>query len=157
MSLSTENALQNALPEGEALRALCSQLAITDKSIHSIFVIMAGLLLSLRATLQQRGYLARLICGCADGESPPDTSALRIVGALLVLSSLFFFTRLSRRTLCQAQTDEALCAADVDYKGNLLVLSVALARLWLLLRATGGGAAAADEDGTAVDSGAEIA
>lgn len=151
-------AQQAGAPQPDALRTLFGQLAITDESIRSIFVILAGILLSLCATLQQRGYLQRLICGTANGEKPPDTACLRIAGALLVLSSLFFFTRLSRTTLCNAQTEETRCAADIDYKGNLLVVSVALARLWLMLCAAGkDGAAADDEDGAAVDSAGEIA
>ena len=118
---------------GPDLSALCAQLGILDETLWRIAIILIGVGLSYRATMIQRGQLVKLICGDTSGQST-DVAPMRITSALLVLSSLFFFLRLSRRTLCDAQTESAQCSAQIDYTGNLLVVSVALARLWDLFR-----------------------
>lgn len=108
--------------------ALCEQLSTVDESIYFIVLIIAGVLLSFKATNIQRDALCDTILGEA-----PDVSGvypLRHTANSLVVGALGFFLCLAIKTW--RETDQSDCVASRSAHSNLwaalLVLAAALIR-----------------------------
>lgn len=103
------------------------QLSDTEESLRYLVVIIAGILLSFRATLIQRDALVDELCG-----AEPDTSAvypLRHTANSLIVGALGFFLCLAIKT---RQRDASDCGESGFARSGLwaalLVFAAALIR-----------------------------
>ena len=107
---------------------LCEQLSTVDQSLSFIVLIIAGVILSLKATGVQRDAL----CGAIQGETP-DTSEvypLRHTANSLVLGALGFFLCLAMKTWREADPCDWVSSrsAHSNLWAALLVFAAALIR-----------------------------
>lgn len=107
---------------------LCEQLKTADQSVWFIVLIIAGVFLSLRATVIQRDAL----CAAIEGEAPDTAEVypLRHTANSLVVGALGFFLCLAIRAWRETdQSDRAAArSAHANLWAAMLVLAAAMIR-----------------------------
>ncbi len=122
---------------------LCRNLAQMDGAVYFLVVIIASVLLSLRALLLQRGQLQDALAGRP--AEAPSVFPLRLTAGALVIGALGFFLQLALGTLRAAEAGEdgaARRSARTNALASVLVLGAALLRLDDLLFVAGNAQAA---------------
>lgn len=112
----------------EERQKLGGQLATVEQSIWFVVVIVAGVFLSLKATMSQGDALRNMLAGCPAGASP--VYPLRHGANSLVIGALGFFLCLAMRTWNEADKSNPAAArsAYANLWAAMLVLAAAMIR-----------------------------
>ncbi len=107
----------------------CEQLETFNSSILVLLLLIAGILLSFSATVDQRNELARILCG--GEENPSNILSKRRLASILIVGTTGFFAWAACRGMSSAQPSN--CSERRSAQANLfaavLVFVAALIRL----------------------------